>query len=577
MPVHNSDIAQLFNKTADLLEIKGENRFRVRAYRDAARTIESLSQNAADMIDNGKDLSELSGIGRDLAGKISDIVRNKKFKLLEDLKKEVPEELAELMNISNLGPKRVASLYHELDIKSFKDLQKALDEGRIKDLEGFGEKMQQQIAGAVRKYENRGPARMKLIRAEEIIKPFYEYLGESKGVKDLTIAGSYRRRKETVGDIDILATCKKGSDIMDRFAGYDEVENVVSKGGSKSTVILRSGLQVDLRVMAEVSYGAAMVYFTGSKEHNIAIRKIGVSKKYKINEYGIFKKEDKRVAGKTEQEVYEKIGLKWIPPELRENRGEVEAAKKKGALPNLVEPDDIKGDLHCHSKYTDGRASIEEMGEAAKKMGYDYIAMTDHSQKVTVAGGLDEKRLRKQLEEIDKINDKLRDFTILKGCEVDILEDGGLDLPDEVLDELDMAVCSVHSKFNLSRDEQTRRVIKAMDNPRLTILGHPTGRLINEREAYEIDIEKVIKAAAERGVFLELNCHPERLDLNDIHCKAAKEAGVKIVLSTDSHRTSDLDHMRFGIYQARRGWVEKKDVVNTHSLSTLKKMLAGRK
>lgn len=576
MPIHNSDIADFFNQAADLLEIKGENPFRIRAYRNAARTISNLSEEAADKIQNGQYLSKLSGIGKDLAGKIEDIVQNGRFQLLEDLKKEVPAELSELMNLPNLGAKRVARLYRELDIQSFKDMKKAVKDHKIRELEGFGEKTEKQIGEELQKYEKRAPARMKLARAEEIIRPFCDYLEKGKGVKDVTIAGSYRRRKETVGDIDILATCIKDSDIMDRFAGYDEVEEVRSKGQKKSTVILRSGLQVDLRVVSESSYGAAIVYFTGSKEHNIAIRKIAVSKDYKINEYGIFKG-DKKIAGKTEEEIYEKIGLHWMEPELRENRGEIEAAKKKNNLPNLIEPGDIKGDLHCHSNYTDGHYTIEEMAKAAQQKGYDYIAMTDHSQQVTVANGLDEKRLREQLEEIDTINDKLRGFTVLKGIEVDILEDGSLDLPDTVLKELDLAVCSVHSKFNLSREKQTKRILNAMESPFFTIMGHPTGRRINQREPYDIDMDKIIREAAKRDVYLELNAHPERLDLNDIYCKAAKEAGVKIAISTDSHHTSGLDHIRFGVYQARRGWLESNDIVNTHSLNTLKKMLAKRK
>ena len=571
MPVHNSDIAEILNQTADLLEIKGDNPFRIRAYRNAARTIESLSQSAAELISEDGDLSKYSGIGKDLAGKIREIVETGDFKLFKDLKKEIPLELSSLMRVSGLGAKRIAALYKELNITSLNKLKKAVDSGKVAGLEGFGGKTEQNIREEIKRLEKEETARTKLIVAEEIAQPLVDYLKKAKGIKDIAIAGSFRRRKETVKDLDILVTCKRGSNIMDHFTKYEDVRKVISKGKTKSSVLLRSDFQVDVRVVPQVSYGAAMVYFTGSKEHNIAIRKIGVKKKLKINEYGVFKGH-KRLAGKTETEVYKKINLPYIDPEIRENRGEVEAAKKD-KLPDLITLDDIQGDLHTHSNYTDGRNTIEQMAKAAKEMGYRYIAMTDHSQHVTVAGGLKPKDLRKQFEEIDKINEKLKNFTILKGCEVDILEDGELDLPDDVLKELDVRICSVHYKFNLSKKKQTERVIRAMDNPWFNILGHPTGRLINERQPYEIDIEKVIKAAKEKGCLLELNAHPDRLDLSDIHCKMAKESGVKIVISTDAHQTDHLQYMKFGIGQARRGWLEAGDVANTKSLTQLKKLL----
>jgi DNA polymerase (family 10) len=358
---------------------------------------------------------------------------------------------------------------------------------------------------------------------------------------------------------------------MDHFTSYEDVQKVVSRGKTKSTVLLRSNFQVDVRVVQQVSFGSALVYFTGSKEHNIAIRKIGIQKKLKLNEYGVFKGK-KRVAGKTESDVYKKIGLKFIEPELRENRGEIEAAQKDN-LPKLIKLNDIKGDLHVHSRYTDGHNTIEEMAKAAKKNGYEYIAITDHSKHVTVAGGLKPKGIRKQLEEIDKINEKLKGFTILKGTEVDILENGSLDLPDEILKELDLRICAIHYKFNLSKKKQTERIIRAMDNPYFNILAHPTGRLINERSAYEIDMEQIFKAAKDKGCLLELNAHPDRLDLNDIYCKTAKDIGVKIVISTDAHQTGHLNYMRFGVGQARRGWVQPEDVANTRSVTKLKKLL----
>ncbi len=571
MPVHNSDIAKVLNQTADLLEIKGENQFRIRAYRNAARTIESLSKSAAQIIGEDGDLSQYAGIGKDLAGKIKQIVEQGQFPLFNDLKKEIPIELTRLMHVSGLGAKRVAALYHELNITSVGKLKKALEKGHIAELEGFGKKTEQNIREEIERLEKQQSHRSKLSVAEQIALPLLDYLKRAKGIKNIDIAGSFRRRKETVKDLDILVTCKRGSNIMDHFTKYEDVQKVISKGKTKSSVLLKSDFQVDVRLVPQVSYGAAMVYFTGSKEHNIAIRKIGIKKKLKVNEYGVFRGHD-RVAGKSESAVYKKAGLPFIPPELRENRGEIEAAQKK-KLPELITLDAVKGDLHAHSKATDGRHTIEQMANAAKDRGYQYLAMTDHSQHVTVAGGLAPKDLRRQLEKIDKLNDKLKGFTILKGCEVDILEDGTLDLPDEVLKELDIRICSVHYKFKLSRKKQTERIIKAMDNPYFNILGHPTGRLINERPPYDIDMEKIIAAAKERRCLLELNAHPDRLDLSDSDCKMAKEAGVKIAICTDAHQTDHLQYMKFGIGQARRGWLETADVANTRTLSQLKQLL----
>jgi len=571
MPIHNSDIADIFNQTADLLEIRGENPFRIRAYRNAARTIQSLSKNVSQLLSEDGDLTKYPGIGKDLAGKIEELVRTGSFKLLTKLKKQVPEELSELMNISGLGAKRVAKIYRELDISSLDQLKQALDTGKIRDLEGFGKKTEQNIRDEIERLEKEPAKRNKLAIAEEIAQPLIEYLKKAKGIKEVSLAGSFRRRKETVRDLDILVTCKRGSNIMDHFTSYEDVQKVVSKGRTKSTILLRSNFQVDVRVVQQVSYGSALIYFTGSKQHNIAIRKIGINKKYKLNEYGVFK-DKKKVAGKTESEVYKKIGLKFIEPELRENRGEIEAAQKD-KLPQLIKLDDIKGDLHVHSRYTDGRNTIEEMAQAAKRKGYEYIAITDHSKHVTVAGGLKPKDVRKQLEEIDKINKKLQGITILKGTEVDILEDGSLDLPDEILKELDLRICAIHYKFNLSKEKQTERIIRAMDNPYFNILAHPTGRLINERKPYDIDMERVLKASKDKGCLLELNAHPDRLDLDDIHCKMAKDMGLKVVISTDGHQIDHLNYMRFGIGQARRGWLKPDDVANTRSVAKLKRLL----
>ncbi|MBD3415318.1 MAG: DNA polymerase/3'-5' exonuclease PolX [Candidatus Aminicenantes bacterium] len=568
MPVNNNDIAEVFNKIADLLEIKGDNPFRIRAYRDAARTIGGLSKDASDLTEEGKDLSELPGIGKDLAGKVKTIIQTGTHPLLEDLKQEIPEELSGLMKLQGMGPKKVAVLYKKLGVKTAEELRKAAEEQKIRDLEGFGETTEENIIDELERHKGE-QKRFKLSVAEQRVKSFLKYMKEEKKIKSIEIAGSFRRRKETVGDIDILVTCKRGCQVMDRFIDYEDVEKVISKGETRSSVILKSGLQVDLRKVPQVAFGAAMHYFTGSKEHNIAVRKIAVKKNYKLNEYGVFRGDD-RIAGKTEKEVYAKMDLPYFEPELRENRGEIKAAQK-GNLPELITLEDIRGDLHVHTKATDGHYSLEDMVKAAENKGYEYVAVSDHSQKVTVANGMDAKRLRKQMEKIDQLQDKSKKIKILKSMEVDILEDGSLDLADEVLKELDFTVCSVHYNLNLSRKKQTERVIKAMDNPFMNILGHPSGRLIHERKPLDLDMEKIMETAAEKKVFLEINSHPDRLDLNDIHCKWAKEMGVKTAITTDAHSIDDLDLMRFGVGQARRGWLEPGDIINTLSWKKLKK------
>jgi DNA polymerase (family 10) len=568
--VHNAEIADLFERLADLLEIDDANPFRVRAYRDAARTVRSEPQGMAEMLAQGEDLTELPGIGKDLAGKIQTIVDTGRLPALQDIEARVPAALSDMMKIQDLGPKRVKALYKQLKIRSLEDLKRAARRGRIHELEGFGKKTEQLVLERVERFTGEAP-RTKLITAEDIAAPLLAYLKRCEGVKNITLAGSFRRRRDTVGDLDILVTAKKDSGVMEAFVAYDEVSEVVSRGSTRSTVHLRSGMQVDLRVVPQVSYGAALVYFTGSKAHNIALRKLAIDKGWKLNEYGIFRGE-RRIAGKSEEEVYKKIGLPVIPPELRENRGEIEAAVRD-RLPDLVTLDDIRGDLHCHTDATDGRYTLQQMAAAAAGRGYAYLAITDHSRHVTVARGLDKKRLLQQIKAIDRLNETLDDIVILKSIELDILEDGSLDLPDSVLKELDFTVCSVHYKFNLPRDKQTARIIRAMDNPYFSILAHPTGRLINEREPYDVDLEAVMRAALERGCFLELNANPDRLDLTDDACKRAHDIGLKVSISTDAHRTADLDYMRLGIDQGRRGWLEAKDVINTRSLKQLKTLL----
>jgi DNA polymerase (family X) len=474
------------------------------------------------------------------------------------------------MKLEQMGPRRTRVLNKELNIESLEDLKKAAEKGEIEKLEGFGKKTSNNILKEINEYSEKGGSkRFKLHEAREIIRPMLEYL--DKEIKDITVAGSYRRKKETVGDIDILGTSSNPGESMEHFVNYEKVEKVVIKGESKSSVKLRTGLQVDLRIVEKKSLGAALLYFTGSKSHSIALRKAGQDKDYKVNEYGIYKKK-KRLAGKSEKEMYEKLELKYIEPEIRENTGEIEAARK-GQLPELVTIDDIKGDLQSHTNATDGKNSLEEMAKAAKKMGYKYFAITDHSKKVSMAGGLDEKELARQIEEINKLNQRLKNLRIIKSVEVDILEDGSLDLDDEILKELDLVVCAIHYNMKLSKKKQTRRILKAMENPYFNILAHPTGRMIGKRSGYEIDMDQIMKEAKNSGCFLEINSNPDRLDLNDRYIRQAKETGLKLAVSTDAHSVGNLEYIKYGVAQARRGWLEKDDVINTRNWKNLNKLL----
>ncbi|MGA9032885.1 MAG: DNA polymerase/3'-5' exonuclease PolX [Sulfuricaulis sp.] len=570
MPVHNADIAALFEEIADLLEIENANPFRVRAYRNAARQLQGMGVPAADMVAKGEDLTELPGIGDDLAAKIQEIVETGKCQFLEKLRKKTPPTITELLKIPGLGPKRVRALYHELDVHTLEQLARAASDGRIRKLPGFGEKTEQTILEAISAHVEK-QARFKLAVAAQYAEPLRKYLEKISGVNQAVLAGSYRRFKETVGDIDILVTAGNTENVMDRFVAYDEVKDVLAKGSTRATVILKSGLQVDVRVVNEDCFGAAWQYFTGSKAHNIEIRRLAQERRLKISEYGVFKGE-KRIAGDTEESVYRSVGLPWIPPELRENRGEIEAARA-GKLPKLVAFADLKGDLHAHTKATDGHHTVREMADAARQHGFEYLAITEHSRRLTVAHGLAPQQLRRQMNEIDKLNDQLKNITLLKGIEVDILEDGALDLPDNVLSECDLVVGAVHSKFNLSRAKQTERILRAMDHPHFTILAHPTGRLLNTREPYDVDMLKIIRRARERGCFLELNAHPERLDLLDIYCQMARDEEVLVAISSDAHSAQDFDNLVYGVGQARRGWLEKKDVLNTRPLKLLRPLL----
>jgi DNA polymerase (family 10) len=566
MPVQNAEIAAMFDQTADLLEFKGENQFRVRAYRRAARTVEGLPQSIRSLLSAEKDLSELPGIGKDLAGKIADIVATGHFELLDSLKKKLPGQLGDMAALPGLGPKRVKLLYDKLKVHTLDDLRRVIKAGRLRKLRGFGPTIEKKLAGALKKPVAK--KRFKLAVAEAEAEALVGYLRDGGRV---VVAGSYRRRRDTVGDLDILVTSKHGAAVGDKLTAYENVGDVLAHGPTRTTVVLRSGLQVDVRVVPEESYGAALLYFTGSKAHNIALRGIANDRKWKLNEYGLFAGK-RRIAGATEEEVYEKLKLAFIPPEMREDRGEI-ALAKAGQLPRLVSVSDIRGDLHVHSGWTDGTASIEAMAAAAQACGYEYMALTDHSRRVAMAHGLDPARVSRQIREIDKLNSKLKGFTILKGIEVDILKDGSLDLPDSTLAKLDVVVASVHSFFDLPREAQTDRVVRAMQNRHFSILGHPTGRLIGEREAYNIDMERIISAAHDLGCYLEINAQPERLDLNDIHAHAAKSKGVKLAVSTDSHTVDSFQYIRFGIDQARRAWLTADDVINTRSLAQLRKLL----
>jgi DNA polymerase (family 10) len=569
MPVQNAEIAAMFDQAADLLEIKGDNPFRVRAYRRAARTIEGLPQSVGSMLAKEADLSELPGIGKDLAGKIAGIVESGHFDLLDQLKKKLPGDLGAMAGLPGLGPKRIKLLYDKAKVRTLDDLRRAIKVGKLHGLHGFGPVIEKKLAAALEK--PLAEKRFKLAVAEAEAESLVAFLRD-KG--QVVVAGSYRRRRDTVGDLDILVTSKQGPAVGDKLVGYDNVADVLAHGPTRTTVLLRSGIQVDLRAVPEESYGAALLYFTGSKAHNIALRGIANARKWKLNEYGLFSGK-RRIAGASEEEVYRKLGLAYIPPEMREDRGEI-ALALNGELPRLVSAGDMRGDLHVHSDWTDGTASIANMAAAAQACGYAYMALTDHSRRQTMSHGLDPAKVARQLREIDKINGTFKGFTILKGIEVDILKDGELDLPDATLAQLDVVIASVHSFFDLPREAQTQRMIRAMRNPHVSIVGHPSGRLIGEREPYDIDMDAITSTARDLDCYLEINAEPDRLDLNDIHAHMAKSKGVKIAISTDAHSVNAFQYMRFGVDQARRAWLTADDVINTRQFGDLRKLLKRR-
>jgi DNA polymerase (family 10) len=571
MPVHNAEIAAVFDEIADQLEIGGANPFRVRAYRNAARTLGTLGEDARTLLERGDDLTRLPGIGKDLAAKIAEIVSTGHCSLLDRLRGEMPPAVTELLQVPGLGPKRVKALYHDLDVQSAAQLLSAAREGRIRALHGFGEKTERRILEAVEAHAGKN-RRFRLALAAQYADALVAFLQAVPGVAEVTVAGSYRRMRETVGDLDILVTAAADSGVMRRFTGYDEVAEVLSAGSTRASVVLKSGIQVDLRVVDEDCHGAALQYFTGSRAHNIALRRIAQARGLKINEYGVFRG-DRRIAGGDEASVYASVGLPWIPPELREDRGEIDAARA-GTLPELVTLDDLRGDLHAHTRASDGRDSLRDMALAARAIGLQYLAITEHSRHLGIAHGLDPERLARQCDEIDRLNAELHGITLLKGIEVDILEDGSLDLPGEALAKLDLVIGAVHGHFHLARTKQTARILRAMDHPCFSLLAHPSGRLIGEREPCDLDMPRIIRHARERGCFLELNAQPERLDLVDSHCLMAKQEGVLVSINSDAHGTGDFANLKYGIGQARRGWLAKEDVLNTRPLPALRRLLA---
>jgi DNA polymerase (family 10) len=567
----NQLVADILNQIADLLDLKGEIFFKTRAYRQAAQTIEVLDEDIKIVSDENR-LRDIPGVGEALAKKITEIVETGNLEYFERLKKEIPKGLLNMLNISGLGPKKVSALYQNLGIKTIDELRQACLDGKLRDLEGFGEITELNILRGIQLIEKTS-GRALLNVAYEDGKSYIDYLKKCDKINKLSIAGSLRRWKETIGDLDILASSNYPDEVMDYFVKYDNVQRILLKGSTKTSVVLNDDLQVDLRVVKDESFGAALQYFTGSKEHNVKMRSIAIKKGFKLNEYGLFDKEtDKYIVGKNEEEIYKKLGLAYIEPELRENRSEIGVASNN-KLPKLVGYNDIKGDLHVHSSWSDGFESIETIAHYSKKIGYEYVGITDHSQSLKVARGLSEDRILKKINEIEKINKKLTNFRILCSTECDIKADGTLDYSDKILKKFDFVCAGIHTTFKMKSDEATKRTIKAIDNEYVTFLAHPTCRLMRRREPFELDMDQIFDKAKETDTYLEINSFPDRLDLNDIHSKLAKERGVKFVIGTDAHTLNHLSFIRFGIATARRGWLRKNDIINTHTLKEIEKIL----
>ncbi|MBM3969871.1 MAG: DNA polymerase/3'-5' exonuclease PolX [Planctomycetes bacterium] len=569
--MQNVEIARLFEELADLLELDGANPFRVRAYRNASRTLEALSADVATIV--GRDpgeLQQLEGIGKDLADKIVVIVRTGALPQLEELKTKLPPGVVQMLRIPGLGPKKVAALFKELGLQTLDSLKQAAEQGRIAELKGFGKKTEQSILEGLA-LATEASQRVFLADAKAEADAIVADLQKLGSITQATVAGSCRRRKETVGDLDVLVTSIDYNAAMDRLAANPLVVKVLARGDTKQRVRLKSGLELDLRVVPDESFGAASQYFTGSKEHNIVIRRRAQERGLKLNEYGLFRG-DELVASRTEEEVYAAVDLPWIPPELRENRGEIELAEQ-GNLPKLIELGDIRGDLHMHTTATDGMNSIREMAEAAKARGLKYIAITDHSKRVTMANGLDAERLRAHWKAIDQVRGEVSGIEILKGIECDILEDATLDLSDDVLAEADWVLAVLHYGLKQPREQIDKRLLNAIRNPHVDAIGHLTGRLVNQRPGADVTFENVLKAAADHGTWLEINAHPSRLDLDDIHAAAAKDRGIPIVINTDAHSTAGFDVMQYGIFQARRAGLEANDVANTRTFRDFQELL----
>jgi DNA polymerase (family 10) len=567
--MQNHEIAKVLDEIADLLEITGENFFRVRAYRNAARTVSDYPGQLSEL--DLDELQQISGIGADLAQKIQTLVATGDIPLHRELVSKVPAGLLDLTRVPGLGPKRIKALWEQGGVTNREQLKRAATSGALRTIPGFGEKRESQIIEALERLEKQQPNRILFHDAARIADALVAHLKKCRAVTQLDVAGSFRRRRDTVGDLDLLAAAAEPEPVMRQFLAFPPIVEKLGAGGTKASVVLAGGLQVDLRVVEPRSYGAALVYFTGSKAHGVHLRKIAQSRDLLLNEYGLFRG-DHPVAGDSEEHVYKALGLAWIPPELREDRGEIEAAAK-GRLPKLICRDDLRGDLHTHSTWTDGRASIEDMAKSAREHRLEYFAVTDHSQRLKMMRGLDSGRLREQWKEIEKVDAKLRGVTLLRGIEVDILDDGSLDLPDDVLGELDWVVASVHSKFEQDEKTMTRRLLKAIRNPTVNVIGHPSNRLIGRRPPINFDLAQVLRVAHEEGCALEVNSQPDRLDLVDNACIAAKEAGVRLVISSDAHHPRDFDGLEYGVNQARRGWVEREQVLNALPLAEFRKSL----
>ncbi|MGA2468765.1 MAG: DNA polymerase/3'-5' exonuclease PolX [Thermodesulfobacteriota bacterium] len=563
----NKELADLFGKMADILEFKDENPFKISAYRKASRIIGDLTQDIEEIAESGK-LRDVPGIGEGMAPKIVEYLKTGKVSKFEEVRKGVSDALIAIMDIPGMGPKTLSMIHKEKGISSLSQLEKAVENGSLVGLPGIGEKKVENIKRGIQLLKQ-SKGRMNLGIAFPVAKRIVEALREKAGSKKIEWAGSLRRMRENIGDIDILATGPNKEKIVHTFTHLPEVKEILASGETKASVIVEGGIQIDLRVVEEDSYGAALQYFTGSKGHNIHLRGIAKTKGIKINEYGVFKGE-KKVGGKEEEDVYRALGMDWIEPELREDRGEIEAAKE-ARLPKLVKEPEIKGDLHVHSNWSDGTSPIEEIARAAQKRGYQYLAICDHSKSLKITHGLDEPRLMKQIEEIDRINEKMKGFQILKGTEVDILNDGRLDLSEKVLEKLDLVVAAVHSGFKQEKEKMTKRIVRALENPLVHILAHPSGRLLGARDPYEVEIDEVMEAAKQYRKALEINAYFERLDLDDIHCRKAKEMGIPLAIGTDSHHVDQMWMISLGVAVARRGWLETPNILNTLPLKGILK------